>query len=439
VLELYAVSVTKNRVLSAAYRDVETFNTELIQAVYSTKILESTEWERCKVEPTILAEYLFKRLQSRGASQYEAVSLINQTVDYIIEKASLPISNKLEYARKLCDLAVNASLNQTAHHILHPNITQDGIFAKATLDHNVLAASIHCGISALAETIIKDGVENINAGTYFGSAIRSAYENNNIKLIAQLYLAGAKPGVIEVNLAARKGNTLALQLAFDRERGHPYWEPEFYVAAVHGAASKNRLDVLRFLHRRASSPAKLLVNNLVIVKRFTYSTYETSAANIILIEASLHGHSELVQLALGLGANTVAEVSGWSNALISASTNGHGHVVQTLLSNMPEDSGEQISFALIAAIGRGWIRVVQMLLPLEAFHDTMRWFHAQFFKAVKAGQVDVVDLLLIARKVHLQDDPRLCEEAYSWAVSHGYTSIARLLIEHEVVSPAIQA
>jgi hypothetical protein len=90
-----------------------------------------------------------------------------------------------------------------------------------------------------------------------------------------------------------------------------------------------------------------------------------------------------------------------------------------------------VSLQVLRALEGGWIETAQMLLDLESPEHKAQYAGKQLEFAVKRGQVDAVKLLIDVQGSYLKEPPELYSKAYLWAVSHGYTSIVRLLDEYD--------
>jgi hypothetical protein len=427
-----------NMNLSPTYKNLEIFNVELIQAICFTRILEEQPWVTRYITPGIVAEYLFKVSQSRDADRYQGTKLINQIVDYLIQKSCLSSLDRLECTRKICELTIKIAKRPLFCSVLffddYPSLFKD----SATLYQIALVASIHCGFSAFTKTLINEGITN--TGTRFGTSLRCALERNDNEIIAQLLLKeinGLYKGD-QIEIAARNGNNLLVGLFLDLVRDTDS-EPDHYLEAINGAAAGGQLDTIRFLERRARSHKRLLEKkNPSICWAGKYFT--KNIMDVVIIAATYHGRSEIVQLALKGGADPFTRLPGRDKgpeAFVSACSEGHMDIVRMFLDQLSDkisDSIESIiSQGLLAAIRRGWDRIVHTLLLREPLDGNSQVARQQLLCAAKFGQVNVVRVVLHERKTQLKNKPEVCEDAFSWAVSHGYTSIVRLMVEHDLI------
>jgi ankyrin repeat protein len=283
--------------------------------------------------------------------------------------------------------------------------------------------------------MIENGVKDKH--TYFGTSLLCAIKQDGLHLTLLLLAdGGAVVTQTEIEQAARNGNEAILQLLLDPKYKDDVG-PLDYLCALRAAAAGGQLDTIDFLIQRAITQNKLDdVKPLTIVVN---GWKLTPVYDAVLLEAILYGQQEIVQAALDNGANPHARPRmpryKWCSALDAAALMGYEGIVRLLLGRGAHKELDALQGAFLLAIQGGWLRIAQLLIDNGAELDSdMFYGKCHLINAVRYGQADMLELLLDTKGAGLNADSDFVKEAYSLAVSHGYTTITSRFVEHGLVS-----
>jgi hypothetical protein len=421
------------------------FNTELIRAVCSTKILEAPAYKDRPLESSLAVEYLFMLAKSDSSSGYPAVEVIHQVVSYILEQRPQDKKRRIEYIRMLCGLIVVDNPDYvnyegrkqifSIHHVL-TRIDSQG----HNPDHNCLAAATRFGMTSLVETMLEAGVKESRISFLGPSLIRAVQCDN-------LYLTGLLLGSQEceydvptaIAQAARNGNDATVQLLLQGKDIHKDRDEYMYLCGFRGAAAGGQLKTLLYLFQSAF--AYYQIDDLSALNDKICDSTRRHICNEIPLQAALHGHEEVVEYILDNGGNLCGvpkfRFAKWKNSLDAAVWKGHEGVVRILLKRgWTNKYSRFLPRSLYLAARGGWVRIAQILIDYGATINMEVYSYKEtspLLGAVKYGQPDMVRFLLDIKDAGWKADSDVCKEAYSMAVSRGYTSIVTYFVERNLV------
>lgn len=417
--------------------EVETFSVALHQAVISARALENPEYDKRRIDMSLLADFLFVLAQNDDPPKYFIVEVIRQTVDYLIGRT--PQLERNECMRNLFNLAAEPRRLRFTCLDLWTCDNWKGtppyrFNFSSSLTAIALVAAVYCGMDSLAETMLEEGIKTNH--TFFGTAMSWAAKRNDINLTVLLLRDGVKRhGSLGFKEAGRNGNNAMLNILFNHVESESRYEELYYRDAIRGAVAGEQRGTIHFLIQQAMS-RNLLRNAHNDKKNLLIRVYPRPPhfhgdsfmplCDVILFEASCRGKSEIVRSALDHGASPLAQLrplDSCQNALIWAAMGGYEDIVRMLLKGMTTKGVLMVRRALSFAVRFGRIQIAQLLLDFASQLDMNIHLPYQIHTAVRCGQIDTVKLLLDYLSPNLAEESKFHADAYSWSVSHGYTSI----------------
>jgi ankyrin repeat protein len=160
--------------------------------------------------------------------------------------------------------------------------------------------------------------------------------------------------------------------------------------------------------------------------------------NEFLIVASQNGHKDIVAFLLekGIDINQTDKEYGWT-ALMEASRHGHVEIVKLLLAkeNIEINQGDEYDgkTALIWASEEGHVEIVKLLLAKENIdiNQEDKYGKTTLMYASIKGHVEIVKLLLAKENIEINLKDELGYTALMWASRQGHVEIVKLLLAKE--------
>jgi hypothetical protein len=160
----------------------------------------------------------------------------------------------------------------------------------------------------------------------------------------------------------------------------------------------------------------------------------------VLLQSARYGHEDAVLLALEKGANRKVGPRfaghGWNNALEAAVIGGHVSIVRLLLRKGAKQTPYDLRIPLAWAIRRGWHQLAELFLqpPYNAeIICLIKDPHCHLTRAVKCGEVEILELLLKARGTELKANTEVCKAAYDLAIASEYWSMVQCFKDYGVI------
>jgi ankyrin repeat protein len=388
-----------------------------------------------KLDESLLSGYLFKLAQFQDVSGYHTLEIIHETVDFVLEQTPKNQQDRLDYIQTLCDLVANTTTKDISFTLLGVSGRGQPLIWPSTPAQNHLAAAVYYGMSSLSTAMIESGVKDTK--TYFGTALHCAIRRDSLDTAALLIeKGGAVPSMVEFGEAGRNGNEAMLQLLFGAELKNES-KVNHYLQAIKGAAAGGHWSTIRFLIDMAiSNDAVYDIENLVM---HTNSTTRRFVYDDTFLEATIYNQMDVAKAALNCGANLRSSPrfarDKWFYALGASSKMGYEGLVRMLLEKGSGEDKYVLQEALHLAIRRGWLRIAQILMDNGAEPTPYKKHNGNHLMvAVKYGQSDMLKLLLDTKLASLKVDAGICNEVYSYAVSHGYTTIMRHFVDYGLVT-----
>lgn len=418
----------------------------MIEAVYSTKILESPKWSKWPIPPRIFNGYLLKLSRFDHDSKYEALNTINKTIDYILDRlTTTPRLPRADMFRQLCELV---SDNYSWPSVDQNLVRTGGSIQKCTTPQDSLAAAAYLGLISLANALLVEGVKENHYG-FFGTALLNAIRKNHTDIAVLIIEKGeAKCYWSHVFHAGLKGNRKLIDITVNHAEG--WFAREATSVALKGAVASGNFQTICYVISKyfCQNPVTQLSDDKRLSQVLIGQQPSASPlVDFVLNEAAVYGHMAVVQSALAHGASvrSVGMSTSWQlpkgmtrafegeyrNPLVSAAIHGWKDIFLMLFAQFlrNEHYKEVPGEALFHAVKRGWIAISDILLsPCYEHRVSLTYIRNNFLILIKSGQTSAIQLLLNRRMKLLSADKRSCEEAYRWAKDHGYTSICQSFI-----------
>ncbi|KAF2498573.1 ankyrin [Lophium mytilinum] len=422
------------------------FDREVFRAICATKAFHGLAGIGYPKGPRIWSEYLQARVIAPGGPACRLVSIIRDTVDYIIQQRPLYKDHADEYLRSLCAHVcseVGCGVWTVRYRFTFgPRNPPHDKLERYILSDHVVAASAYLGLTSLLEQLTEHGFHDEDS--HFGTPVECAAQRGDVAMTHSLLLK--MHGESEVQATSRKNALSVAAKNGDEAMIRLLFGPEYtklvscndYVSAVSSAATGGKLRTVRFLIQHATDGGHTEGHKMsFMLLRGDNSIPWFPLWNTVFLDAAWSGHEDVVRLALNQGANINVSSKffpGCRNALDGAAKNGHAHIVDLLLSKgavaWPAKRCHRMYHChpLYYAARGGWLRIARTLIDYGVDIDQFDDWHP-LEAAASGGHVDVVRMLL-ERGADVTINPTVGRKAYSIAESRGFTGVMVLLAEY---------
>ncbi len=367
----------------------------------------------------LVAEYLEARTLADATNTNSLISVIRQTSDALLTEDEKGKQNIWRtYVHALCQ-AANKNMGDRSV-IEHLNRAPGWKPVQVAKLQDILAAAVYLGQFSR----VKDLLNSVSArwSDYFGGSIQLAAGEGHEQILIMLLehgtnLSCGRSSKDSIPLYASDEQVLGTALEMASLAGHNQivrllQESEYidrsgyhYEWALKHAAHEGRLSTVQILLDQWTSLDRMIL-------------YEH-----ILVNASLGGHVEIVQMMLDLGAKVNPESI--AKPIHHAARWGRHEVIELLLTRGAKQAGGYFGTPLCEATRRGFIQATQVLIDHGAKIDD--WWPSPLIEAARYGQEHIVQLL-IDRGVNLNfkksGSRALCE-----AAAEGHESVVRVLVK----------
>lgn len=330
---------------------LEFFSSEVIQALYTSKILEDLCRLPHRYPPLCLGYLQFKTLGQRGYVTAPR-KVIRQIADRLCVENVIPESSVDEirsaYIKQLCSLAFRRNNCLSSFFQQHRTIDDD----DNALQRHLFVAAVYTNSLSLVRRLITQGCSPWAVSSLFGLSLTAAALQGHDEILETL-LATCSPHSIRrymaLTCASEEGHFNTVELVLQPRWGS--WdlgnENSRDRAALNKALNTPNLEVFRrIMAARENTPlqgplSQELLGDLINMSspngwnettRFLLDMgapadgYKISAAHRPIIEACHRGFAEIVRLLLQHGADT-------HGALTKAAGSGYLGIVRILVDN----------------------------------------------------------------------------------------------------------
>ena len=384
------------------------------------------------VSRSLLSKYLTRRTVSDRSNSNNFPAVIHHVVDFISSQERPGSEENIKdlertFIHSLCEAAANDAhwYNWNPWALigfLQPNCNADFARDAGSLDRHRLAAAALFGNTDLVQTMIEEGIRDIDGMTYIGSPLQCAATGGNLEVV-QLLLEQHDANL--TTRLSRQNPLFGAALAGHTDVVRVLLEPQ------HGCiASRVAFDEL--ISQAARSGNQQVIE---LIKTTIRKTPFQSVEDQILCEAAHHGHENAVRMALESGAdiNTCHHSSKRRFPISLAASRGHKNIVQLLLARGANQNLPKRGTTLALAAELGFKSVVQLLMDdgNYDFNDLRINNNAALSPlkvAAERGQAHIVRFILDGG-FDIGTHKEVGEMALRTAAANGYDSVIRMLLD----------